>query len=568
VTRIIRPITAHYFNPSTSTLNQSRPFDPQAVKQLQAILDAPEDTAEASHSSQKQSDAPSLNPYHTQAYTALVQAHQQHPASQGGQAALDRLAGGRFSKADLLATLAKHADNPQALAGIFDALGPQHTLDTFYQVDHHDRDVIGPSGYAPLPERGRGRLWEGNLVEALHRKEHFEQREIFADALSQALTGGLSDAFIQDLANTASTSTQTANQLSQILARSDDTALIPLKQALFNNLMTSEKALKLISDKDPQKQLKITHQRGWVRAATLLLGDNPTAHWLEPMQRAVGSKELSQFIATAVHHTVDKKLDGYSYGDENYQRGLESLLSGLSQLQGKEYTELKAQVFSAASEAMGETHNRKALTEGLKALFVSDPRGIATEIKHNLSNSIQSSTAFSFFFKETIFNNPDPDNKFIEAIASITKELYQNAVDSSLLESESEDSAMTLGLLFGSLRAAFNDAKVENAADQDAVRNMANALTGLATLFPGISVPLSATKDAVFNPVFGGLFNRDHRAQAEKIDLIDDTFNKLIDAMNAGFNGYRKQTGGHTGNFFSIERTTIESDGNNVLGKN
>jgi hypothetical protein len=34
-----------------------------------------------------------------------------------------------------------------------------------------------------------------------------------------------------------------AKRLSQILAQSDDAALLPLKEELYNNLMTSEKAL-------------------------------------------------------------------------------------------------------------------------------------------------------------------------------------------------------------------------------------------------------------------------------------------------------------------------------------
>ncbi len=89
MTRIIRPMTAHYPTPQTSTLiNQPRrpPDDPQAVKQLQAILDAPKDTAEASQSGAS-SDAPLLHPYLTQTYTALVQAHRQHSESQGRQTA-------------------------------------------------------------------------------------------------------------------------------------------------------------------------------------------------------------------------------------------------------------------------------------------------------------------------------------------------------------------------------------------------------------------------------------------------------------------------------------------------
>jgi hypothetical protein len=474
----------------------------------------------------------------------------------------------RFSKARIMAALAQHANTPQALAGFFDALGPQHTLDALRSVDHHDRDVMS-SGYGPLVDPARRYGWLGkdqvqqiHLLEAFHRDRLHGQRETLADALSKAVTGGLSDTFIQDLAMTASSTPQTANQLSQVLAQSDDAVLIPLKEALYHNLMTPEKALKPVGDADT---------RGWVRAATLLLGDNPSGQWIEPLQDSVGSAGLSQFIATAVQGTVNVtgRADGFPYGDENYQQGLEGMLSGLSQLQGEEHTELKAHVFSAASDAMGETHTREELTEGLKALFMSDPKGVAMEISNTSNDAIQSPTAFSFFFKEAIFNNPDPDNKFIEAVSLTTKELYKDATNSSLSEKENVMSSQALGLLFGGLQAAFNDAKVENAADQDAVRSMANALTGLVTLFPGISIPLSATKDAIVVPFFGDLFNRGNRAQAEKMDLIDQTFNKLLGAMIAGFNGYTEQTDRFTvGGHFEIRRNSAEFAGNNNLNKN
>jgi hypothetical protein len=301
-----------------------------------------------------------------------------------------------------------------------------------------------------------------------------------------------------------------------------------------------------------------------------LLGNNPSAQWLESLQDAVGHDGLSQFITTAVQNTANiTGLDRMSYGDEDYQRGLEGLLSGLSQRQGKEYTELKAHVFSAASDGMGETHTRKELTEGLKALFVSDPKGIAMEISNTSNDAIQNNTAFSFFFKEAIFNNPDSEGKFIKAVSLTLKDLYQDATNSLLSEKENIMSSQALGLLFGSLQAAFNDAKVENAADQDGVGNMVNALTGLATLFSGISIALSATKDAFVVPFFSNLFNSGNRAQAEQMDLIDGTFDKLLGAMIAGFNGYVEQTNRFAvGNHFETRCNSAESAGDKNLNKN
>jgi hypothetical protein len=469
MTRIIRPTTAHYYNPPSSTLNQPRPPDPEAVKQLQAILDAPEDTAEEPSSSQQRSATPALHPYLTQVYTSLVQAHRQHSQnlkSQGRQEALDIMAEDGFIKAHIMAGLAKHANNPQALAGFFDALGPQNTLNAFAHVDHHDGDVIGPSGYAPLVDPAMSHLWAGkghlqeiHSLEARHRNYHREQRETLADALSKAITGGLSDDFIQNLAHTASTTTQTANQLNEVLAQSDDAALVPLKDALLDTLLTPQKALNPISNADTQ---------GWVRAATVLLGDNASDQWIETLQDQVGSAGLSQFIETAVQGTVNiTGLDGLPYGDEGYQQGIEGLLSGLSQLQGEEHTELKAHVFSAASDAMGETHTRKELIEGLKALFVSDPKGIAMEISYTSNNIIQSPTAFTFLFKETIFRKPNLDNGFIKAVSSTLKNLYQDASSNELSEAKNASSARTLGHIFGSLKAAFEGAKADNQTDQE-----------------------------------------------------------------------------------------------------
>jgi hypothetical protein len=565
MTRIIRPTTTHYFNPPSSTLNQPRPPDSQAVKQLQAILNAPDDTAEASQSSPSP-DTPALHPYLTPAFLAHQQ-HSPYQKSQGRQTARDLMAEDRFTKDPIMAALAKHAYTPQALAGFFDALGPQHTLDAFYQVDHHDSDVIGPSGYAPLIDPTTSRLWigKGHLqeihpLEVRHRHHHREQQKTLADTLSKAMTGGLSDDFIQNLATTASQTPKTANKLSQILVQSDDAALIPLKDALFNNLMTSEKALSEASDADTQ---------GWVRAATLLLGNDASGQKIEILQDQVGSAGLSQFIATAVQGTVNiTGLDGMPYGDKDYQQGIEDLLIGVSQLQGEKYTELKAHVLSAASDAMGEVYTRKELTEGLKALFVSDSTGIAMEMANNLNNEIHSTSAFSFFLKEAIFNNPNPNDEFTKAVSLVLKDLYQEATDSSISESENEKSSITLGVLFGNLRAAFDDAKAENAADQDAVRNMANALTGLTTLFPGISIPLSATKDAIVVPFFDAILNINNRAQAKNMDLIDDKFYEIAEAMIAGFNGYRQNTGRNMGSVFDSAFSRSQSYSDNRLERN
>lgn len=567
MTRITHPTMAYYFHSRTSTSNQPPAPDRQAVKQLQASINASNDTARPMFT---RPNAPTRHHYFSQAYNSLVQAHQPQltvPQSQGRQAALDMMAKGRFTKDHITAALAKYADTPHALAGFFASLGPQNTLNALLRVDHHDRDVMGPSGYAPVVDPAKDYLWVGkghlqaiDLLEARHRDRHREQRGNLAEALSKAMTGGLSDAFVQDLADAASTTPRAANQLSQILVQSSEAALIPLKDALFNTLMTPQKALNPVSDVDT---------RGWVRAAMVLLENNSSDQWLEPLQDHVGSTRLSRFIATAVQGTVNiTGLDGSPYGDEDYQRGLEGLLSGLSRLQGEKYTTLKAHVFSAASNAMGETHVREALTEGLKALFVSDPKGIAMEIKHGSSDFIQSNTAFSFFFKETLFNNLDFEDKFINAVSLTLKDLYQDATNGSLSQIENENSSMTLGVLFGSLQAAFEDAKLDNRADQDAVHNMVNVLTGFATIFPGISIGLAAAKDGIVVPFFSNLFNGSNRTQAEKMELIDETFNKLVGAMTAGFNGHRKQTGGNMGGFFNYERTTAERDGANGLGKN
>jgi hypothetical protein len=260
-------------------------------------------------------------------------------------------------------------------------------------------------------------------------------------------------------------------------------------------------------------------------------------------------------------------LDGMPYGDEDYQWGLEGLLNGLSQLQGAEYTQLKAHVFSAASDGMGETHTRKELTEGLKALFVSDPKGIAIEIANNSNHFVSSPTAFSFFFKEAIFNNPDPNGEFIEAVSSTLKNLYQEATDGSLSESDNEDSSMTLGVLFGSLRAAFDDAKADNKADQQAVRNIVNVLTGFATIYPGISTQLSAIKDGIVVPIFSDLFNSSNRVQAEKMNLIDDKFHEILRVMLAGLNGYKEETGRSIRSEFTSAFALTHNEGTNKLGK-
>jgi hypothetical protein len=567
--RITHPTNIHYRYPQSPTFKltpQSQP-DPQAVKGLPTILGAPENTATASQSSTLP-DAFALHPYYTQAYTALTQAHRQHAQhlkSQGRQTALHLLAEGHFSKAHLMAALAKHANTPQALAGFFDALGPQNTLNALASVDPHNRDGIGPSGYAPLADPTRSHVWMGkghlreiHSLEARHRDQVCAHRKTLARVLSKAVTGGLSDDFIQNLAITASTSTQTANQLSQVLAQSDDASLKSLKEALYNHLMTPEKALSPVSDADT---------RGWVRAATLLLANNPNARWIERLQDQVGSAGLSQFIATAVQGTVNiTGLDGMPYGDEDYQQGLEGLLNGLSQLQGEAYTELKAHVFSAASDAMGETHTREELTEGLKALFVSDPKGIAVEIANNSNNKIHSTAAFSFFLKEAIIDNPN--DEFTETLSLILKDLYQQATDSSISESENEKNSIALGVLFGNLRAAFDDAKAENAVDQDAVRNIANALAGLMTLFPVISIPLSATKDGIVVPFFDAVLNINNRAQVENMVLIDDKFYEIAEAMIAGFNGYRQHAGRNIGSVFDSAFSRSQSYSNNRLERN
>lgn len=559
MTRIIRPATAQYFTPQTTTLNQPRPPDPGAVKQLQAILDAPENSAKASESSPSP-DAPSLHTYLTQLY-------QQRAQHQGRQAALHMLAEGRFTKDHIMATVAKYAHNPQALAGFFDALGPQHTLRALADGEHHKQASLDPSGYAPLVDpttnylwTGKGHLQEIYPLEARRRDHVRRHQKTLADALGNAVTGGLSDDFVQNLAMTVSTTPKTANQLSQILAQSDETALISLKETLYHNLMTPQKAL---------SETLSANTRGWVRAATLLLADNPSAHWFEPLQDQVGSMGLSQFITTAVQGTVNIiGLDRMPYGDEDYQQGLEGLLGGLSQLQGEAHTELKAHVFSVACDAMGETHTRKELTEGLKALFVSDPKGIAMEIANNLNNEIHSTSAFSFFLKEAIFNNPNPNDKFTEALSLVLKDLYQEATDCSMSESENEKSSITLGVLVGNLRAAFDDAKAENAANQEALCNIANALTGLTTLFPGISIPLSATKDAIVVPFFDAVFNINNRAQAKNMNLIDDKFYEIAEAMIAGFNGYRQSAGRNMGSVFDSAYSRSQSYSDNRLERN
>jgi hypothetical protein len=108
-----------------------------------------------------------------------------------------------------------------------------------------------------------------------------------------------------------------------------------------------------------------------VRAATLLLGSDTSSQLAESLQRKAGSSELTYFISNAVQHSAKATpgLDGLPYYDQYYQQGVDGLLRGLSQLQGDEYTKLKAHVFSAANDAMGEQYTRKGLTEGLKALF-------------------------------------------------------------------------------------------------------------------------------------------------------------------------------------------------------
>jgi hypothetical protein len=434
-------------------------------------------------------------------------------------------------------------------------------------MDHYDRDVIS-SGYGPLLDPARrygwlssGHLQDIHLVEAFHRDRLQGQRETLARALSQAVTGGLNDAFIQELANTASRTPKTANQLSQLFAQSDGAALIPSKEAFYNHLMIPKKALSPVND---------SNTRGWVRAATLLLGDNPSAHWLEPLQNHVGSAGLSQFMTTTVQDTINiiGKSDRFPYGDEDYQRGLEGLLRGLSQRQGEEYTELKAHVFSAASDAMGETHTREELTEGLKELFVSDPKEIAMKIEKSRHNDTRNDTAFSYFFKEAVFNNPDPNDKFFKVISLTLKDLYQETANNSLSEIENTRNAKILGHLFGSLQVAFESAKSDNKTDQASVGNGINALVGLAAIFPQISTQLSATKDGIVVPILDTVFNINNRRQAQYMNLVDDKFDEIEDAMLAGFNGYEEDTNRRVGNDFDSGSNRVHRRASEALEQN
>jgi hypothetical protein len=524
-------------------------------------MNAPHDTVKAPLSSQQRPDASSLHHYFSQAYTSLVQAHRQHSQhleSQGRQSARDLMADSHVTADEVMTVLAKYSDSPAALAAFFEALGPRNSANALRYVNYQARDVMGSPAFTQLADRDDGPLKEGNRIKAWRHEQRHELREILAEALGKGAEGGLSDDFIQGMAKAAGTDPKAANQLSNILSQCDDKALLPLKAAVLNALMIPEKALSGNADTQP-----------WVRAATLLLGSDPSGQLADSLQEQAGSRELTHFITTAVKHSAKATigLDGLAYYDEYYQQGFDGLLKGLSQLQGEQYTDLKAHLFSTTSDAMGEHYTRKELTEGLKALFVSDPEGIAMEIMSNSNHLIASPTAFSFFFKEAIFNNPNPNDKFIEAVSLTLKDLYKNATDSSMGELEDETSSMTLGLLFGSLRAAFDDAKVDNKADQDAVRNMVNVLTGFATIFPQISTQLAAAKDGVVVPTFDFLLNGNNRLQAEKLDLIDDKFHEILRVMLAGFNGYKEETGRSIRSDFSSAFALTHDEGANKLGK-
>jgi hypothetical protein len=562
MTRIAHTTHSNYHHRFPTDTLATQP-NPQAAHQLQIAMKASEDNAVT----------PTLKDHakllksvlsHPSTRTLLADFSQRRLKTltdQGRQGARDLMNDSHVKADKVMNVFAKYRDYPAVLAGFFEALGPHNTVNALRYVDYKARDVIGSQAFTQLADRDDTSLGELNRIKAWRHEQRNELREILAEALSKGAEGGLSDAFVQGMAKVASADPKTANQLSNILSQSDDEGLTPLKTAFLNTLMTADKALSEVSDTDTPR---------WVRAATLLLGSDTSSQLAESLQRKAGSSELTYFISNAVQHSAKATpgLDGLPYYDQYYQQGVDGLLRGLSQLQGDEYTKLKAHVFSAANDAMGEQYTRKGLTEGLKALFTSDAKGIAIEVQNASENDIQSLSAFAYFFKETIFDYPDSESQFLEAVSTTLKSLYQSATDDSIDETENELNARALGLMFGNLQAAFEVAKADNQMNQNAVQNTINILTGFATIYPHLSRQIGALKDGAIVPFFDALLNGKRRRQTQDIDLIDTIFGKLEGAILAGFNGYLEHTGRTSRDVYDLASAKAVSSSRKDLFKN
>lgn len=551
-------------DPSTPSLATSKGTpapDPQAVARLQALLSS---AAKASTSPPLQDEAKLLNIFvpRDSLRQVLQQLQQQTSApstceDQGRRAAQEVLADGKIKATEVLNVLATHRAAPKTLAAFFTTLGPLTTFDALHQTDRHASYVINSSAYRQLADLGDRILGEGDKLKALRCAQRLELREILAEGLARAVDGGLGDDFMAQLATAASVESKAANTLSSILLQSEDEALMPLKATFFDTLLGERKVLS--GNYDP----------GWMRATALLLGSDSSGQLAASLQDKAGSSELTYFVRTTLEHsaTATRGLYGSTYYDEDYQRGFDGLLQGLSRLEGSAYTELKAHVLSVASDAMGETYTRPGLTQALQDLFVSDPQGIAMEISNSGNNDVQSPTAFSYLFKQAIFEKPNQNNEFIDAVSATLRDLYVKATNDSLSEAKNASGGKTLGHTYGSLQSAFESAISNNKADQETVRNKINALVGFGTALPQYGTGIGALKDGAVVPLLSTLFNSKHREQENNMHLINKIFDKLEDAMQAGFNGYEKATARRIGNDFNTGFDRVYRRSSETLSK-
>ena len=156
--------------------------------------------------------------------------------------------------------------------------------------------------------------------------------------------------------------------------------------------------------------------------------------------------------------------------------GLERVVGMTGNLKGSEYGDFRARIFRDAATILKDTRTgdplRQSLTDNLKTLFTSDPRGLVDKLFDNngATDSPYDSTgqALSLFLRDALFANPESDGEFVNTVSKLMGDIRADMLNADNLgkNPNNEYYGKILGDVLGSVASAYKRAVEDNGEDQ------------------------------------------------------------------------------------------------------
>lgn len=197
--------------------------------------------------------------------------------------------------------------------------------------------------------------------------------------------------------------------------------------------------------------------------------------------------------------------------------------------------------------------------------FASDPQSVKEELIKNYGQGIEQ------LLQGILLSQEKPSDATIHAFSKLIAEVYQNATNSNLSQSENKTHAETLGMILGGLGGLRNEViakrKVRFFNWWYDYTELDKRWLALFTdiFFMDLSHEshmkfISTSSTSNVNEVAESLTKINHIKQKKGDDLVGEAIDKIVESVIADFNGYKEKTGRNIRTVFNGARTAAWSD--------